>query len=824
MTNSLQKRLHMLIRQTLDSYRGAWLLWCDPHGEWRPLLTQIATDQRLGVFPLVMVDERTAGELGSPLCRRQVQVRIEAQESFLLLVPAAADQLGWLWGQALLAERLYDRHLRDQLLEWGWHPPTLTIDHQTVALLARQRLLQDPAQWGGGGLQPNFDLLLKVLAGEVTPSEEEGPILAITLDKAGLPQLSGMALARWRERALARLLVTQAHQVAPSLIPETHELLIASTKRQAALNLLVRWADSLRLRRTLPDMITKAERYTTLSSLLAEADARYEPLFSLAGTRTLFLNTCQQLAQLSGQSLLRSLAELADSFDYHARSFWGTINHAQALPWSELLRLSRAAQGIIQALPEHKWATSQAAIEWYVSRGWQMDQAGEEILRHLHKNNNDLLTLITPLRAAYRACWEHTLIEWSDLWSQAGCPTPALSTAGEWLRTELQTPRATAILMIDALRYDIGVSLAQRINQQEGAERATVHPARAPLPSITPLGMASALPIAEKELIADLSGGKWRVQSTTREAHELSLAGGRRAYLQAELGLSDDAFLSMTEGQDSSLPEPAKGRSRLILHDNTLDKLGHDEQLEAMGTQLVQKRYHTLIQRLRDAGWKRILIVTDHGYIHWAGQTAERISLSQPNPDYLSRRAAAYPTHQPLSGPQALSLGGKWRIALARGAACFRAYGGLGYFHGGASLQEWIIPCVHIEWPLKAQPVGIELMTHQSPRNEPAYLPPILSQRPSIRVRIVPSSPFIEESLSRKIEVVVRHAHQRTLLFRSHSTEVSPEQEQTRISLRVIEGVSAPRNSPLLIEVRDSRTEEILATGESALKIELTGW
>ncbi|MGB0386409.1 MAG: hypothetical protein ACPGWR_16485 [Ardenticatenaceae bacterium] len=57
MSNSLQKRLHMLIRQTLDSYRGAWLLWCDPYGEWRALLTQIATDQCLGVFPLVVVNE-----------------------------------------------------------------------------------------------------------------------------------------------------------------------------------------------------------------------------------------------------------------------------------------------------------------------------------------------------------------------------------------------------------------------------------------------------------------------------------------------------------------------------------------------------------------------------------------------------------------------------------------------------------------------------------------------------------------------------------------------------------------------------------------------
>ena len=67
---------------------------------------------------------------------------------------------------------------------------------------------------------------------------------------------------------------------------------------------------------------------------------------------------------------------------------------------------------------------------------------------------------------------------------------PALGTAGDWLRERLQEPRATAILITDALRFDLGATLVARLNASEGAERATVKPARAPLPSITALGLS----------------------------------------------------------------------------------------------------------------------------------------------------------------------------------------------------------------------------------------------------------------------------------------------------------------------------------------------
>ena len=174
-------------------------------------------------------------------------------------------------------------------------------------------------------------------------------------------------------------------------------------------------------------------------------------------------------------------------------------------------------------------------------------------MRDLAHPTPDLLALIAPLRAAYRARWEQHMIEWSAVWTGAGCPVPALISAGEWLAGKLAAhKRPTATLVIDALRYDLGCLLAEWVNHQEAAQRARVTPARAPLPSITALGMALALPIAEAERRADLVEGKWQI-SRQGQQDNLSVAERRRAWWQEQGGVPAGGLLDMAAVQALSL-------------------------------------------------------------------------------------------------------------------------------------------------------------------------------------------------------------------------------------------------------------------------------
>lgn len=812
MNLSLQHRLIETVHQTLTSYPGAWLVWCDQRGDWLPLLERAAASPVDG-FTLLALSDETAGHFGGPQARRQLQQHLDAGDSFVLVVPRPAHDLGWLWAQALLAERIYHRPLRDQLRDWGWRPNSLTITDDEVAALARLHLHEDPAQWGGGGLQADPALLLEVLAG-AAPTPEQRLVLDLTVEQAGLPSLDEANLAAWRRSCLARLLVSEAHAAAPGLIPDDHTLLVNPASQPLALQLLNQWADSVRLSKRLPDAVLEADKIAGLGSLLAGAGVETGPLLSQASEQAIFSAVCARLAEQSGQALLASLADLGEAIDQHAQGFWGhRLVLAKALPWDELGRLSQAARSLLEASATLPWPTPQAAVNWYTADGWRLDRAGLEIMRDLGRPTPDLLALIAPLRAAYRARWEEHMIEWSAVWAGAGCPVLQLTSAGDWLAGKLSHLRPAAILVIDALRYDLGCTLAERVNRQESSTRAHVHPARAPLPSITALGMALALPIPEAELRADLVDGKWQISRQGRPDN-LSVAERRRAWWQSEGGVPAAGLLDMAALQAGNLPQPTSHLTRLVIHDAAIDKLGHDDQLEVQGGGFALDRYLSAVERLRDAGWLRILVVTDHGFIHWPSSSEKNAPYTAPDPVYASRRALAYPAQQTLSGPQGLAPGGQWRVAVPHGAASFRAYGGLGYFHGGASLQEWIIPCVSIEWPLEAKPVQVEI--------EP--LAQVLSQRPTVALNVVAASLLLEEAIPRQVEVLIRHAQTRAILFRSDAQTVTPNQAQVKMTLTMLAGVTADRGAALLIEARDARTEEVLHQQASTLMIELTGW
>ncbi len=814
---TLQQHISTLVHNVLDRYPGSWLVWCDPRGDWGPLLQRVAELDGKQGFPLVSVTEQTAGEIGSPAIRCALQKRIDARESFVLHVAASSDNLGWLWAQALLSERIYDHTLREQLLAWGWRPQSIRTGDDEVAVLARQYLKQDPAEWGGGGLQPNPVLLLDVLAGGATPDPDDRMVLDLTIEQAGLPAFDEQNVARWRTYALVWLLITQAYHVAPELVGEKHAYLITAKKRTFALNLLDRWLDSLRLSKGLHEAILEADRIAALENDMSGATVKHGPFLSYAAERAIFANTCTNLAQQNSRELLEALASLQEDLQHHAQGFWSykdSHSHPQFVPWGELARLSAAVQMLLDASPLKDWANPGGAITWYTRVGWRVEKAGEELLRNLDRPVPELLHIITPLRQAYRARWEDYMIRWSEVWTAAGCPIPDLQSAGAWIAGLLkQSKRATAILITDAMRYDLGMTLATRLNKREGAERAVVSAARTALPTITALGMGMALPLPEEDLQADIVDGKWQLRQARHSAN-LSIAEQRREWLRTQGKVAADALLTMADVQNGNVPTPQAKRNRLVVFDDLIDKLGHDEELEAMGSDQVMQRYLTAIEHLRDKGWLRVLVVTDHGFIHWPGSDERNVPPPVPGPAYSSRRALAYPEYVKLKGPHGLAPGGKWRIAFPSGAASFRAYGGLGYFHGGASLQEWIIPCIKIEWPQKASPVYVRVQPIEQ----------ILSLRPKIILEIERDGMFIEDTIPRQVEVRLLDARQKMILFHSEPKTITPDQEQVAVALQPLEDAQAERGTLLTIEVRDLRTSEVIARENTTLMVPLENW
>jgi hypothetical protein len=829
------------IQEVLRKYSGAWLLWCDPRGDWEWLLKQVNAAAGKQRFILRTFDERTAGAFGSPQARKQLQEWIKTGQGFVLRVTATQEDLGWLRAQALLAEQIQDRSLRQRLREWGWRPQNINTSDDDVARLARKFWQAPLDEWGTGQASAEPFMLLEVLAGGPLPwqqgdedtragednslLQDQRIVMELTLDEAGLPPINEQDLERWRLDALARLLVTQANHVTPQYYAG-HEYLIAPEKRAYALReILERWLDSVRLRKGLPERILNADRILSQGKTFPGSEPGAPPYLSQDLERSLFANVCARITEQRGRPLLEALAPLADQFERHAiEGFWGDKNslakHSHSLPWSELARLSRAARELLAAAPAQSWTNPEEAVAWYTRQGWRVEQAGAEIMRQLSKPTPELLKFITPLRETYAHHWEQYLTQWSDLWLQAGCPVPsALTTQGTWLKEQLKKEtHPTAVIMLDALRYDIGVALSQQINTREGeVERARVSPARTAVPSITALGMGMALPINESELEADIVNGKWQLFQRGVDLN-LSLAEKRREWLKTRLKVAPENMLNLDKKGADNIPRANGKNARLFLFDTTIDKLGHDEELEPFGSREVEERYIQAIEQLRDKGWMRVLVVTDHGFLHWPDFREQRVHQPLYDPAYSARRALAYEISKDttrLKGPHALAPGGKWYIALTHGAECFRSYGGLGYFHGGASLQEWIVPCLEIKWPVSAQPIKLRIQP----------LPQILSLRSKVTLEVLHEGHLFadENELPREVEILARDEQER-VIFASERKLVTPSETQMMVTLAARPEIEAERGASLRLDLRDAQTHEVIDTQPTTLMVDLENW
>ena len=114
----------------------------------------------------------------------------------------------------------------------------------------------------------------------------------------------------------------------------------------------------------------------------------------------------------------------------------------------------------------------------------------------------------------------------------------------------------------------------------------------------------------------------------------------------------------------------------------------------------------------------------------------------------------------------------------------FKTYGGLGYFHGGATLQELVTPVVVARWPKKAHKIGVVLKP----------LGPIVRLNPTIEV-----APHgvqrdlmggVDETLTgRQVRVKIVHPPSGKVIFRSReAVPIEPGGPNRTVTLEKVPG------------------------------------
>jgi hypothetical protein len=342
--------------------------------------------------------------------------------------------------------------------------------------------------------------------------------------------------------------------------------------------------------------------------------------------------------------------------------------------------------------------------------------------------------------------------------------------------------------------------------------------------------MAFALPGLADRLKIGLKTGAaqpWLI-NTEGFSGNLAEAGQRREWLKQKFKLKDEALLHFKQILDQTPNESLslKTLGRLIfVFDDELDD--HDQVFQPFGLDQVIERCAALIRRLRALGYGTVYIVTDHGFFHWEPDADEKeVPLPEGELLWRSRRAIVGRALQ-HSTAMAMPVPGstdqdepRLECRLPRSVNAFKTYGGLGFFHGGATLQEIVIPVVTIRWPQKAQKIGVVLkpITHITSLAQRLQIGPEATQLDF-------SSKVDQNLLARPVIVRVIHPQNGKLIFKSKSSlSIEPGGSTKTVELTTIPGAQAPLGTELDIEIRDADDEEILDRGRATLQVELDEW
>ncbi|WP_085318438.1 BREX-1 system phosphatase PglZ type B [Derxia lacustris] len=307
----------------------------------------------------------------------------------------------------------------------------------------------------------------------------------------------------------------------------------------------------------------------------------------------------------------------------------------------------------------------------YQQSGWQVDQAALKALGCVHAKS-DAEPVGAALRAMYLPWLEESARRLQEAVKAAG-GLKALPAQGTGTLTE-----GTCTVFVDGLRYDVARLLEQRLSS---LGITSLEADWTSMPSVTASGKAWCSPVAS--LIVGTADDVDFQPRVTADGKPLSAHNFRK--LLAEQGVVP------LEKHETGDPQ---GRAWTEAGD--LDHYGHEHGIRLardMTTQLDQVVER--ITELADAGWKRIRVVTDHGWLLVPGGLPKS-ELAKHQAETRWGRCAvlkdsAYGTP--------LTFGWDWckdvQVAYAPGVTNFVA--GTDYAHGGISLQECLVPVLQLE-------------------------------------------------------------------------------------------------------------------------------
>jgi uncharacterized protein (TIGR02687 family) len=277
------------------------------------------------------------------------------------------------------------------------------------------------------------------------------------------------------------------------------------------------------------------------------------------------------------------------------------------------------------------------------------------------------------------------------------------------------------VIISDGLRYEIASELLTKI-QSEDRYTANLEAIFAMLPSYTQLGMAALLPNTSILLQDDASvlvDGQSTMGTENRAKILSKVVPGGAAALRAE------DLLAMSREESRAL---FRDHQVIYVFHNQIDAVGDKRDTEERVFDAVEQSLNEiidLIKKLANANLTNFLVTTDHGFIYQHRTIDESdfasLDVNGENITYKHRRFVLGHGLQPNPGIKHfrvadLGLVGDLEVAIPKSINRLRLQGsGSRYVHGGATLQEVILPVIRINKKRESDIQQVEVDILRSP-------------------------------------------------------------------------------------------------------------
>ncbi len=414
-------------------------------------------------------------------------------------------------------------------------------------------------------------------------------------------------------------------------------------------------------------------RYANLPAWLRKAKPQDEDLFLKESDEvwpqsneiheTALRTVLKGCAGKSAQSVIERIREMEGLHGKRRSWVWAELNQAPlAVALKHLTTLAQTC-----GKPVAGGALDDLVVS-YVNGGWCADAAVVDALGLVEKKD-DIEAAQAVIRAVYLPWLEASALAFQKLVKAGGAAIQSKASA-----SVSDLARGTAILFADGLRFDLAQKLKARLAEKgfqlELGWRWTA------LPSVTPTAKPAASPISEL-----FTGGEGCEEFRPRIKD-----GGK--------DLTSERFKQLLEEHGCQvLSDKRLGQPDGVawLEYGSLDSTGHKE-----GWKLAKRVPEELegllraIVSLLEGGWKKVRVVTDHGWLLVPGGLP-KLDL----PKYLveSRwgRCALIKEGVQTELP---SVPWHWdstvHVVVPPGVGAFKA--SLEYAHGGLSVQECLVP------------------------------------------------------------------------------------------------------------------------------------